>query len=266
MARSLTARTLLAAEVLDIYLRDCTPAFPLGGASSGVGSHFGPGAVGPTDPAVEPEQARTAEATAGLQGTALDGLGNNAPLRLPNPDWLHHRLTVFGPSDVLEKFRGAAAGSGTVPWQLDLDRMEEDFFHALAGAGQLSLDGARVLSGQLRDAVSRRHVAAVTRVGHSVACPFDLYALVPVPDAILCLGPDHPQALAWLWTHWGTTEAVRHVRVVDKVGCDTKGASAVARLDLRFWSADWTPWRALTKIRADWPGLRFDMQPDYGAA
>ena len=34
-------------------------------------------------------------------------------------------------------------------------------------------------------------------------------------------------------------------------------------LHLSFWSADWTPWRALATIAAAWPALRFDTQPNY---
>ena len=30
-----------------------------------------------------------------------------------------------------------------------------------------------------------------------------------------------------------------------------------AVLRLGFWAADWTPWRALTALAADWPQLRF---------
>jgi hypothetical protein len=82
--------------------------------------------------------------------------------------------------------------------------MEEDVFHLLAApsptrARTLSVAGARVLAGQLREAVGRRHQRAVARVGASQACPFDLHALVPVPDEMLRLGPDRPVALAWLW-------------------------------------------------------------------
>ena len=200
------------------------------------------------------------------QPAILEGGTNRAPLRLPHPDWLHHQLIVTGPSADLGRFHGAAAGAGTVPWQLDLGRMEEDLFHVLVAAGQLSLEGARVLSEQLQAAVARRHARAVARVGRSVACPFDLHALVPVPDAILFLGPDHPEALAWLWAHWGTTEALRHVTAGEGVGRHPKRAPVTGALELRFWSADWTPWRAFQSIRADWPGLRFDVRPDYGAA
>lgn len=33
-----------------------------------------------------------------------------------------------------------------------------------------------------------------------------------------------------------------------------------------FWSADWTPWRALATVRARFPALRFDVQPHYAWA
>ena len=30
---------------------------------------------------------------------------------------------------------------------------------------------------------------------------------------------------------------------------------------LTFWSADWTPWRALAALAVRWPALRFDPLP-----
>jgi hypothetical protein len=140
--------------------------------------------------------------------------------------------------------------------------MEEDFFQRLMapGAGQvrtLSLDGARLLAAELRDAVARRHALAVARVGRSSACPFDLHALVPVPADVLRLGPDHPDAMAWLWTHWGTTQALRHV-----VSRQSPGVSRQA-FAISFWAADWTPWRALAIVRAAWPALQIDVRPIY---
>jgi hypothetical protein len=55
-----------------------------------------------------------------------------------------------------------------IPWTLDLDRVEEDCFLRLMAppAGQartLSLDGARVLAAELRDAVGRRYALAAAR-------------------------------------------------------------------------------------------------------
>jgi len=170
-----------------------------------------------------------------------------------------------GAPDDLAAFRAAARGAGIIPWRLDLDRLEEDWFLRLAApiaspSQRLSAAGARMLAAQLREAVSRRHAIAVSAVGVAQDCPFDLHALVPVPDEILALGPDDPRAQTWLWAHWGTTAALRHVTDItpetDRVGR--------ARAVLSFWSADWTPWRALARLADRWPGVRFDIRPDYG--
>ena len=132
-----------------------------------------------------------------------DGGASAAPLRLPHPDWLQHRLTISGPAAKVTAFRAAAAGAGIIPWQLDVDALAEDWFllQAAPPAPQqrtLSIAGARMLASQLREAVAARQAAACARVGRSRACPYNLHALLPVPDAILRLGPDHPEALAWL--------------------------------------------------------------------
>lgn len=127
----------------------------------------------------------------------------------------------------------------------------------------MSLEGARLLAAELRDAVGRRHALAVARVGLDNKCCFDLHALVPVPGEILRLGPDHPKALHWLWTHWGTTDALRRVTPAPDRD-ETATAEAVWRIS--FWLADWTPWRALAAIRGRFAGLHFDMQPHYERA
>jgi len=206
---------------------------------------------------------------------------------LPQPDWLHHRLAISGPADRIAAFRAAAAGAGIVPWHLDLDHMEEDCFLLLAsptslrgsptppealpgwpslrGSPTLRVAGARVLAGQLREAVARRHGIAVARVGRSEACPFDLHALLPVPEAILRLGPDDPAALAWLWAHWGTTQALRRVALDHGAAEDPRRRPppGEAAWHLTFWSADWTPWHALARLAEIWPSLRFAVHPIY---
>ncbi len=65
-------------------------------------------------------------------GVADDAARAAAPLRPPHTDWLHHRLLLAGPARVLAEFQAAAGGSGTIPWRLDFDRMEEDLFLMLA--------------------------------------------------------------------------------------------------------------------------------------
>ena len=185
--------------------------------------------------------------------------------RLPNPDWLHHRLTISGSPADLARFQDAAAGAGLIPWHYDLDRMEADFFHLLVAPQprELSLKGARIFARQLRDAVGRRHGLAVSRVGQSRACPLDLHALVPVPAEILVLGPDEPEALAWLWEHWGTTQALRHVAIEAGRDPASSGETPNDALRLSFWSADWTPWRVFQKIAACWRTLHFQVRPTY---
>ncbi len=191
------------------------------------------------------------------------------PLRLADPDWLHHRLTVTGPDEVLAAFAASARGAGTIPWSLDLDRMQEDLFLLLAAPApprrrSLSLAGARVLARQLAEASTARHEAATVQVGRSRACPFDLHVLVPVPSEMLRLGSDHPDALAWLWAHWGTTEALRHVAVEPAPVLRVAPPAGTGSLHYSFWSADWTPWRAVTTLRQRWPALCFTVRPSYG--
>jgi hypothetical protein len=233
----------------------------------------------PIDPAgmVVPLPAVAESAAAPIVAPTRDMSRNEyaAPLRLAHTDWLYHRLSVVGPAADLAAFRVVAAGAGTVPWHLDLDWMAEDYFHFLvappARAGSLaapvrslSLAGARILADQLCAAVARRHALAVGRVGHSRACPFDLHALTPVPDAVLRCGPDDPAALDWLWAHWGTTQPLRHVEAVaTDAATRTQLKPGEGTWTVAFWSADWTPWPALTHITARWPALRFAMRPLY---
>jgi hypothetical protein len=227
-------------------------------------------ATGPVGPELAPDSppaSASAEiAVADDPAPDSDEPQRYAPQRLAHPDWLFHQLHVSGPRTDLAGFRTAAAGAGTIPWQLDLERMEEDFFHLLiAPRRSLSLAGARILAGQLQTAVAQRHALAMTQVGQSQACPFDLHALLPVPAAMLQRGPDDLAALAWLWQNWGTTQALRHVSI------DTTAETAARRalapgedaFVVTFWLADWTPWQALARITADWPLLRFETRPIY---
>ena len=197
----------------------------------------------------------------------LTSLGPLPAVAPAHPDWLFHHLRIEGPAEAVAGFRAAASGAGIVPWHLDLDRVEEDAFLRLAApqgqARTLSLEGARMLAGELRVAVARRHALAVSRVGHDQKCCFDLHALVPVPGDVLRLGPDHPDALRWMWDHWGTTETLR--RVVLAPDRDEAAPEATV-LRVSFWAADWTPWRALATVWARFPGLRFDVQPHYARA
>ena len=168
MARSAAGKAELAADALEAFLRDRPRAAP----------------GNPDNHAVPAERAAEKGARGGsLAAPARAGEGRGgparrpaaAPLRLPHTDWLQHRLVASGPVAEMDTFRSAASGPGTIPWRLDLDSLEEDWFHLLVNPASrsLSLAGARVLAGQLCEAVGRRHAVAVTRVGHSRACPFE---------------------------------------------------------------------------------------------
>ncbi|WP_147292496.1 hypothetical protein [Roseomonas mucosa] len=88
--------------------------------------------------------------------------------------------------------------------------------------------------------------------------------LLPVPPAILRLGPEDPASRAWLWAHWGTTWALRHVRALP---AELDGRRRrMAELRVEFWSADWSPWQALRRLRRDWLDLTLDLRPHYGDA
>ena len=257
MARSPASRAEQAAAALEAFLRDRPRAAPVDRQTRA------PPAKAAADEGANHESVQAGERSDDTPASFRAG----APLRLPHTDWLRHRLTVTGPAAGVNAFRHAASGAGTIPWRLDLDSLQEDWFHRLIDPADrsLSLAGARMLAGQLREAVERRHAIAVARVGRSRACPFDLHALVPVPPDILPLGPDHPDTLDWLWQHWGTTQALRHVApdLSTRLASAPEPAAGEDAVHLVFWSADWTPWRALARVRADWPSLRFDVQPDY---
>ena len=180
-------------------------------------------------------------------------------------DWLRHTLAVTGPAQAIGHFREAAAGPGILPWQLDLDRMEEDWFLPMAapadGARAISLAGARILARRLRDAVAANHQRALLRAVTDRRCPFDLHRLLPVPPPVLRLGPDDPAARAWLWAHWGTTRGLRQVREI-AAQADRRNRRT-GQLAVEFWAADWSPWQALRSLRRAWPELTLALRPDY---
>jgi hypothetical protein len=287
VSRSTADRTTEAAEALRAWLENqrATPlAMPrdvLPALSDATAARCPPTVAETVGPPEEVAACVGTGAAASL--CTLSRAGDGSPRHLAHTDWLHHRLIVFGPMADIATFRAAAAGAGTIPWHLDLDRLEEDWFHLLVSPRapqqrSLSAEGARVFASQLRAAVSLRHELGVARVAQSRACPFDLHALAPVPAAVLRLGPDDPAALDWMWTHWGTTQALRHV-TADSSHSDGDGQGVQTPISddrtvggddtifrVTFWSADWTPWRALAHIAARWPSLQLDVRPTYEAA
>ena len=180
------------------------------------------------------------------------------------PHWLYHHLTVTGPAGLLMAFAAAARGAGVIPWQIDAGRVEEDVFNLAVSQPparrNLSVAGCRILARQFRERGEMRQAKAAALVGRSRACPFDLQQLLPVPEAILALGPSHPTALAWLSAHWGTTERLRQVtgRALIPGRRLPQGHAAVG---YGFFTASETPQTAIDRLAAVWPDLRFTLQP-----
>jgi hypothetical protein len=289
MTRSAAAKATQAADaVLDWLRRQPPPVFPPAWrgppddaptqpAAGATDAPPGADAAGPPAAPVAPAQGVDHAPVAPAPATpatsdAVRKDSSGAPLRLAHTDWLRHRLVVAGPAAALAAFQAAAAGAGVIPWHLDRDRIEEDCFHLLVAPPppqqrSLSLTGARIVAGQLRAAVARRHDLAVGRVGRSRACPFDLHALVPVPGEILRRGPDDAESQHWLWQHWGTTRELRHVAAEAAASQDPRRQPNANETGFRvtFWSADWSPWRALAAIGRRFPALRFELHPSYDA-
>jgi hypothetical protein len=182
-----------------------------------------------------------------------------------SPDWLYHRLTISGPAEPVADFAAAARGAGVIPWRLDFARIEEDIFaRAVAQPPEtrhLSVAGCRILARQFRERVEIRQAKACARVGHSLACPLDLHALLPVPDPILALGPTDPAAFAWLSAHWGVSAGLRQVVLRARATAGRRLPAGDAVIGYGFFTAGETPHEAIAQLRDRWPALQFALVP-----
>jgi hypothetical protein len=201
----------------------------------------------------------------GMSDLAGGGAGENRGeiLCLPNPEWLPHLLTVTGPPEPLMAFRKAASGPGTIAWQRDYARLEEDWVYTLLAPAPaergISVHGARIVASQMRALIEVLEIRAADRARDENS-PLDLNALVPVPDKLLRLGPEDPAVLAWLWENWGTTWMLRDVALVPVGRAGVLVPPGDDGVSYRFWSADWTPWRALATVRTRWPALALHVK------
>jgi hypothetical protein len=176
--------------------------------------------------------------------------------------WLYHHLTVSGPNGMVEAFAAAARGPGITPWQLDFAAIEEGVFAQAASQPAhrrtLTIAGCRILARQFRERVEAHHARAAALV--SVACPFDLHVLLPVPAAILQLGPLHPSALAWLAANWGV-ERLRQVVERPNAKTGRRLAAGDSAVGYGFFTSGETPHAAIQHLTARWPALRFQLTP-----
>ena len=184
---------------------------------------------------------------------------------MTHPAWLYHHLTITGPTGTVEAFAAAARGSGAIPWQIDGAALEEDVFNLAAAQPpaqrRLGMEGCRTLARQVRDRVEARQARAAALVEHSRACPLDLHALLPVPDAVLQLGPNHPQAAAWLRENWGMADKPRHVAGRPDARPGRRLPRDHTVLGYGFFTAGDTPHAAVSALAVRWPALRFVLQP-----
>ncbi len=184
-------------------------------------------------------------------------------LCLPNPEWLPHRLTVTGPSADLAAFRVSARGPGHIAWTSDTGRDCEAWTAQLlalsARRPDLSAESARGIARDMSELIEALDLAAGDASGDR-HCPFDLNALVPIPPDMLRRGPDDPTVVVWLWHHWGTTWMLRAVEEVSTGLAEILLPDGHEALCVEFWSADWTPWRALAVVRARWPTLNLHLK------
>jgi hypothetical protein len=179
-------------------------------------------------------------------------------------DWLFQHLTISGPAAMVDGFAAAARGSGVIPWQLDYAAIEDDIFARAvsqpASQRSLTVEGCRILARQFREKVELRQARTAALVGQNFACPFDLHALLPVPQAILHLGPTHPEALAWLTAHWGVTDRLRQVAVRDNATAGRRLPRNQTVIGYSFFNHQETPKAAIAHLITHWPALRFVLQ------
>ena len=210
-------------------------------------------------PTPTPSPAFTQDAAPRLRGRRP----RSAAAARADPAWLCHHLTVSGPAAMVAAFAAAARGAGVIPWRLDLARIEEDVFNLAAAQPpaqrRLTIAGCRVLARQFRERVAAHHAKAVARVGHSLASPFDLHALLPVPAALLERGPNDPATVAWLSAHWGTQRLRRVEARPGRPG--RRLPSGHAALGYGFFTDGETPNAAINALASRWPELRFLLRP-----
>jgi len=184
---------------------------------------------------------------------------------MAHPAWLCHHLTITGPAGAVDAFATAARGAGVIPWQIDGAALEEDVFNLAVAQPpaqrRLTVEGCRVLARQVRDRVEARQARAAALVGRSRTCPLNLHALLPVPDAILQLGPNHPQVSAWLQENWGTADKLRQVAGRPDVRPGRRLPRDHAVIGYGFFTAGDTPHAAVSALAARWPALRFALRP-----
>ena len=178
------------------------------------------------------------------------------------PAWLYHHLTITGPAADVATFADAARGPGVIPWHVDYAQVEEDVFHrAVAARGALSIEGCHRLARQFCQRIEAHEAKAAALIGTSLACPFDLHVLLPIPAETLRRGPEDPLSLDWLATHWGTRDELRKIVERPNRSAGRRLPAGHRVISYGFFTSGETPRAAIDALGARWPALRFTLTP-----
>lgn len=174
------------------------------------------------------------------------------------PDFVWSRLEVSGERALLYDFINAAAGPGFLDWEVDWYRTYEEAYGSAMLGGAPSLGAASIVAHAITDRNWHR-IGAARRAAEldPTRCPFDLNALIPVPEAVLRRGY-RDAGETWLWRHWGIGAPLRQVtlEIVQRPFQDVLPPIVAV---YRFLSEYWAPALAIASIRASWPELRFAL-------
>ena len=213
-----------------------------------------------------PATATTPRSATRVRRPLADTSGTAAPgahrLAASSPD--HQRPAGAGGGA-----RTAAAGAGVIPWQLDLDRLAEDLFLLLAARHRRS----RAASASPAHASLPANCATPWPAATRWRSPGSAAAGPVRSTCTRCCRCRRPccaavRTIRRRWPGSGPTGApprrcamsapsTRRSRTIRR----RSPGEAVFRVT--FWSADWTPWRALAALAAQWPALRFALRPRY---
>jgi len=219
----------------------------------------------PPGPALRPDVRRAADDDAvpkKRRGRRPRGWSSAVPATAA--DFLYCQLTITGPAASLDAFAAAARGSGVIPWQLDFEALEEDIFNLAVAQPPaqrgLTVEGCRLLARQFRERVEARKAKAASLIGSSLACPFDLQTLLPVPEKNLRLGPAHADSLAWMRQNWGAPEGLRQIAALTKPRPGKRLPAGHAVIGYGFFCRERPPAAAIETIAASWPTLNFRLR------
>lgn len=174
----------------------------------------------------------------------------------PHPDLVRCRLVVEADTSAqIDGFSAAVSGQAGIPWRLDFDHLEDEWFARIVMTNRperarLSAEAARSLARSLRTAAERRNDAFLG--GRAAPAPFDPMRVVPLPARVLSLGPDDPEAQSVMFDLWGIGREIRRVSLLNGRSVALRRLFGEPQRRFRwaveFWSPGWAPWRLIASL------------------